>query len=259
MIRSFQLLCLSMIFALSNSAHAMETWTDEAFIERAFKKVVLEDEFRAGTHPLSKWQTPIYYWVNHEVSDQAFHQELVEEHFEQLKLLTDLSIEPAQFEHDANFTVYFTNQSRWKALVSDKMGSEAARNTYHSLCIFGSAISPEDSSIVRSIVIIPVDLAREHGKLLSCVIEETTQALGLRNDSEQSYPSVFNDKTPENFLSPLDVVLIQLMYEPAIESGMTEEELTPLLRVMIEEYDYFGILSNAVNLANDAPLVRQYK
>ncbi|MGX9415936.1 DUF2927 domain-containing protein [Vibrio sp. RC27] len=259
MMRAISLLCFCLLFSLYSSANTTNTWLDTFFVERAFKQVVFNDEFRRGTYPLSKWEKPIHYWVHHDTNDKVFHQELVELHFEQLRELTDLSISKASSEQRANFVIYFTTQSRWKALVNKTMGKESGKHTDNALCLFGSAISQQDYSIARSIVVIPVDRARQHGKLVSCVIEETTQALGLRNDTEQAYPSVFNDASPENYLSPLDVVLIQLMYEPIVESGITETEITPLLREMIDEYRRFGVLSDAVNQANSAPLVKQYK
>jgi hypothetical protein len=255
----FLLIFVCSITASLSDANTVTTWTDKTFVERAFKQVSLQSEYRKGRFPLSKWQSPIRYWFNHDVGNENDHEALAELHFEQLSDLTNLSITQASSEEQANFTIYFTRQSRWKALVTEILGAESAKNTRGSLCMFGNALNTNDASIARAVVIIPVDLAREHGKLISCIIEETTQALGLRNDSELSYPSVFNDRTPEQFLSPLDVILVQLMYEPALQSGMDEAELTPVLQTLIREYQDLGILRNATKQANLAPLVRQFK
>jgi hypothetical protein len=255
----YLILLISALFALSGLAEPFSTWTDSSFVERAFKQVTLKKEFHRGLHPLSKWQSPIRYWIHHEVGDSNLQQQLVELHFDQLRELTHLSITPAETEEQANFTLYFTQQSRWSSLVAQIMGRESVKHTQGSLCLFGNALDEKEASIIRAVVIIPVDLAREHGKLMACIVEETTQALGLRNDSTFSYPSVFNDKTPEQFLSPLDVILIQLMYEPAIESGMEDAELTPVLQRLIWEYKKYNILKNAAHQANQAPLVKHYR
>lgn len=263
MIRPFIIRYLTLfncfLFSSSGVAQSLPTWTDSAFVERAFKHVALKKEFHDGLYPLSKWQSPIRYWIRHDVGDITLQQQLVELHFDQLRDLTHLSISQAETEDQANFTLYFTKQSRWTQLVAEIMGRESVKHTQGSLCLFGNVIDQEDYSIQRAVVIIPVDLAREHGKLMACIVEETTQALGLRNDSTLSYPSVFNDKTPEEFLSPLDVILIKLMYEPALESGMESSELTPLLQRLIWEYNKYDLLKNAAAQANRAPLIRYYR
>jgi hypothetical protein len=245
---------------MTNSSLAREQkWLNEAFVRNAFLQVTLRSEYRKGLFPLSKWQKPIKYWFNHDVADEAFHETLTELHFEQLRQLSHLDISRAKSEDEANFSIYFTHQSHWKSLVAKTMGEKSAQLTDGALCLFGLSINRDNDDINNAVIVIPVDMAREHGKLLSCIIEETTQSLGLRNDSEQAYPSVFNDKTPDDFLSPLDVILIKLMYEPMIKSGMTERALSPLLTQLISEYKLDGVLDNATQIARDAPLVKEYR
>lgn len=44
--------------------------------------------------------------------------------------------------------------------------------------------------------------------------------MGLPNDSDQVFPSVFNDHSIDSFLSPLDYLLLRILYAPELKSGM---------------------------------------
>jgi len=103
-------------------------------------------------------------------------------------------------------------------------------------------------------IIIPVDQARSRGKLVACIVEEITQVLGLPNDSDTAYPSIFNDHMPEDLLSPLDVVLLQLLYEPELKPGMTKAQVKPIVRKVLKRYQEAGVLKRAPKAAQQAPL-----
>jgi hypothetical protein len=248
----------SLLLTPETLAREQETWLDKNFIKRAFYEVVLKSEFDIGVRPLAKWSHPVQIYVVHDVPDKALHLDLLKLHLQQLSRLTNLPFSFVKQREQANFVIYFTRQNKWKSIVRQEMGEKSAKNTAGSVCMFGIGVSRIDNSISRAVVIIPVDQAREQGKLVSCIVEEVTQALGLANDSEQAYPSVFNDKTPENYLSPLDIILTRLLYEPAITSGMTKNELDPILNRLIDQYRYHGQLDNANSEAREAPLVQQF-
>jgi hypothetical protein len=64
-------------------------------------------------------------------------------------------------------------------------------------------------------------------------VEELTQVLGLVNDSAKVFPSIFNDRSFNDFLSGLDYVLLKLLYEPEIEAGMRRTELEQQLKLIL--------------------------
>jgi hypothetical protein len=233
-------------------------WLDKSFIKRAFYEVVLKSEYETGVRPLAKWVHPLRVYVIHDVPDKALHLELLKSHFQQLTTLTQLNISFVTERNQANFVVYFTKQSKWKSIVRQEMGEQSAQNTFGSICMFGIGVNRIDNSISKAVAVIPVDQAREHGKLISCIVEEITQALGLANDSDRAFPSVFNDRTPEDYLSPLDVILTRLLYEPEIKPGMTKNQLEPLLNRLIDRYRSNGLLNRASSDATNAPLFRKF-
>ncbi len=77
----------------------------------------------------------------------------------------------------------------------------------------------------------------EHPPLtrLSCVHEEMAQAMGLPNDSPEARPSLFNDSLEFALLTEHDEILLRMLYDPRLRTGMTAEEVRPLLPAIARE------------------------
>jgi hypothetical protein len=71
----------------------------------------------------------------------------------------------------------------------------------------------------------------EHPDLmrLSCLHEEITQGLGLANDSPSARPSIFNDDEEFALLTPMDELMLKMLYDPRLTPGMTEVEARPIV------------------------------
>jgi len=70
---------------------------------------------------------------------------------------------------------------------------------------------------------------------LSCIHEELAQGLGLANDSPQARPSIFNDDEEFAYLTRHDELLLEMLYDPRLEPGMTVDTAAPLVRRIAEE------------------------
>ncbi len=241
-------------FQVSASQEPEQKWRNFPFVEKAFFEVALKSEFKSGQSPLLKWQVPIKYWVKHDVPNQNLHDELLSKHFQHLNQITNLTFTKVNGRSKANMLIFFTQRSLWNDIVKREMGVNSTQNTYGSVCMFNIRANQSTSRITKAVIVIPVDQAREHGKLISCIVEETTQALGLKNDSESAYPSIFNDKTPDSFLTPLDIVLLKLMYSREIKPGMDQTHLKPVLAKKYKEMQRNGELDNALYQAVHSPL-----
>ncbi|WP_412497900.1 DUF2927 domain-containing protein [Vibrio furnissii] len=235
-------------------AWSANTWEDPAFIEQAFVQVALRNEYAAGAKPLVKWHHPIKVWFEHKVADRDLHEALALAQLKHLARVTGHSITQVANRRDANLIWVFTQQSNWKNDVQREMGAAAAKHIYGAVCLGNYRTRSDTHEIVSAAVVIPADQARSHGKLLACVVEEVTQVMGLPNDSEQAYPSIFNDKTPDSLLSPLDVILLKLLYEPALKPGMNEQQVRPILRTLIQRYKKDGVLAQAVQISHSSDL-----
>ena len=63
-----------------------------------------------------------------------------------------------------------------------------------------------------------------------CIIEEITQALGLMNDSGYLFPSIFNDNSRQQRLSPWDRMVIRAHYDRRLRPGMDWSTAEPIVR-----------------------------
>lgn len=250
----------SLFIALfSGPTHATGlTWLDPSFVERAFYSVALEHEYTSGNHPLAKWNQPIRIWLDHRVGDEALHQELAELHVQHLAQITGLSIEFVSKQSQANVHWIYTRESKWTKEAKSALNLRSTQHLNTAICTAGYKTNAT-GHIVSAAIVIPVDLARSRGKLLACVVEEITQALGLPNDSEHAYPSIFNDHTPEELLAPLDVVLLKLLYESELKAGMTLSEVKPVVKRLLREYQKEEILKGATKEARQAPLYELFR
>lgn len=246
-----------LLFITTSPAMAYEqrlTWLDPAFVQQAFLDVALKREYTPGDWQLVKWQQPIKLWVDHKVADKPLHEELINAHLSDLSRITGHPIKRVSARTQANVIWIFTRESQWREDVRNELGKGALLHMHGAICKAGYKLNQQNGSISSAAIIIPVDQAREHGKLLACIVEEMTQIMGLPNDAESAFPSIFNDETPEDLLSPLDVVLLQLLYEPELMPGMTVSQVTPLLKKKIEAYQKQGKLAQAVSIAKSGVL-----
>lgn len=248
------LLAFPLLTMLSfNVASTPLTWLDKTFVENAFYDVALRHEYAQGNKPLAKWKRPIKIWIDHRVGDEELHQELTELHVQHLSQVTQHPIKIVTRESDANVKWIYTRQSQWIAEAKTVLKLKSTQHLNSAICTAGYRTNSK-GEIVYAGIVIPVDQARARGKLVACIVEEITQVLGLPNDSDKAYPSIFNDYTPEDLLSPLDVVLLKLLYEPELKVGMTESEAKPIVRKILKRYSETGVLQQASKAAQQAPL-----
>ncbi|MEL6479550.1 MAG: DUF2927 domain-containing protein [Pseudomonadota bacterium] len=58
----------------------------------------------------------------------------------------------------------------------------------------------------------------------SCLIEEVAQALGPANDLYGLGPSIFNDDAAHIWPTALDLLMLRVLYDPALRTGLTRAE-----------------------------------
>jgi hypothetical protein len=77
----------------------------------------------------------------------------------------------------------------------------------------------------------------EHPDLLRllCIHEEIAQGLGLANDSPGARPSIFNDDEEFALLTRHDELLLRMLYDPRMRSGMTIGQARPLAEAIARD------------------------
>lgn len=248
------LIALTILLATSparagDSAH----WKSVDYLVDAFVDIALGSEHDVRRRQVRKWTTPIHYTLVHQAGDAELHERLIRAHFEHLAALTGLKIAPATSSDAANYLVVLTSESRLKDDLQRHLGWNSAEQREkffrETVCLGTFSSSRRNGRITRAVAIIPVDRARARGKLPACIVEELTQVLGLPNDSDKVYPSVFNDHSTDVFLSGLDVLLLRMLYDPRVANGLEEAELRPLLRTIAAEITRNGGFERAEQAA----------
>lgn len=241
-------LTLPILWILATSASPVwaltPRWQQPDIIEQVFLDVALKSEYSKDPGVVRKWAEPVRVWIDHRVGDKELHQRLVTAHLTHLADITAHDVYQVDRRSRANVVVLFTNQRDWRAEVAQLIGPDAANHLHGAVCV--ASLSADGSGTIRqATVVIPVDQARMHGKLVACIVEELTQVLGLPNDSELAYPSIFNDRTPDDLLSGLDYLLLKILYDRRVLPGMVDSEARGVVREVIREMALSGVIPEA--------------
>ena len=90
-----------------------------------------------------------------------------------------------------------------------------------------------NSGISSSLVIIRNELP--HIMRKACIHEEIAQSLGLTNDSHLARPSVFNDDDEFATLTKFDEILLKILYDKRLHSGISKDKATQIVKNVADE------------------------
>ncbi len=102
-----------------------------------------------------------------------------------------------------------------------------------TFCLVFAFSRASDPSYTRAVAVI----RGEHPDLLrlSCIHEELAQGLGLANDSPVARPSIFNDDEEFGLLTRHDELLLRMLYDRRLKTGMTAMTARPIMNVIARE------------------------
>ena len=97
-----------------------------------------------------------------------------------------------------------------------------------------TSMSAGPNSEIKSALII---IRSELPKLMriACFHEEIAQSLGLTNDSHLARPSIFNDDDEFATLTRLDKILLRILYDNRLKSGISQQNSSQLVRQIAKE------------------------
>jgi len=231
-------------------------WWRPGFIVDSFLEIALKNEHSQRKGEIRKWTSGIRYVFDHRVGDEAFHEQMVVMHLRQLAEITGIPIQPATSMPEVNLQIVFSTEQRLAVELKKDFhfgGQETDYMLRHSVCL-GQFSTTAQGAIRQAIVIIPVDRARASGKLVSCVVEELTQVMGLPNDSASVYPSIFNDQSIYILLTGLDYVLLKTLYDPRLTPGMTSQQAAPVVRKIVDDFHRQHLIERAEQLVGSGEL-----
>lgn len=237
-------LIMAYIACCSLSSASTLHWQNSDFILNSFFEVALGSEYSEEGQFIRKWRKPIRYYFDHQVGDTTLHENLFNKQVRHLQRITGHRFYQVNTAAEANVTVHFMMEKNFRDVVAQGTGISASHHVNSAICL-ASFHNTSAGVIHKGAVYIPIDRARAHGQLVACMVEEITQVMGLPRDSDNVFPSVFNDRSTDVLLSGLDDILLRLLYDPRVKSGMTRRQLLPVLTKIIQEYQRSGIILDA--------------
>ena len=238
------LLALLLLLA-GHSARADERWQSDSYLTESFMAIAMEREYgEARQTRFARWQQPIRLQLVNESGDKPLQADVVKVQAAHLARITGHSI--SMVAAKPNLTLIMTDYSKMKSWANRTMGGDPSVNMAlkEGLCLANFATNAKHE-ISRATIIIPVDYSRAKGRFLDCVVEEFTQVMGLPNDSDKVFPSIFNDNSIDSFLTGLDYVLLKLAYHPALKAGMSSDEVRAALPLAIKDLRAKGEIREA--------------
>ena len=234
-----------LIVLLTTSIYAQEPhWHSPKYIEESFYDIALKNEYKKGDSFLRKWLSPIKIKIVHHIGDQELHTKLLKMHTDNLGQISNHSIQYVDNRDKANLIIYFTKSKLYNPLIKKYIGEQSIPMLKGSVCL-GNFKLDKNNNIKNGLIIIPVDRARYHGKLVSCIVEEITQLMGLPNDSKTVYPTIFSDTNIYSLLTGLDYLLLKLLYQQELISGMTKKDLSTIIPKILSKWKKDGTIANA--------------
>ena len=243
---------LAVFLLLASQASLSEShrWWSLDYLAQSFAEIALKTEYGVKEKTISKWVGPIAFYYDHQVEDQKLHEYLTGLHLRHLTAITGIAFVPVDKKEKADLIILFTQEKFIRSTLQQYMGRNSMQLVNHltrnSVCV-AHIKTTKGGAIKAARVLIPVDRARSHAKLLSCIVEELTQIMGLLNDADTVYPSIFNDKTYNELLTGLDYILLRVLYDDRVKVGMKADEVMPVVHTIIKEYQHRGVIHNAVD------------
>lgn len=244
------------LWLFSHSLLAAPTHTDWKkidYIEKAFIEIALKNEYRQTDMRLIKWQAAIHYqFIYQGLPTNPFLEHLTTTHLKQLQSITSHPVTQAKVI-PPNLTIIFTQDRYYRAAIKRYIQNDSENLSRESNCTAAFRIN-EHHEIIDAKVVIPVDYVMRRGLLPACIVEETTQIMGLPNDSDWVFPSIANDQSKLDLLTGLDYILLKLLYLPSLKPGMSFEQMHPVLLQTLRQWETIGIIKNASQKVKESGL-----
>ena len=129
----------------------------------------------------------------------------------------------------ANVTVTLVRSADLAATVKARYGAAKAKQieqALHPQCLSGIGVD-KSFHIRRAEVILPVDAG--DFTLYDCAYEELLQVLGVVNDDKSVPWTMFNDDVQMGFFDVYDQHLVNILYDPRVQPGMTRTDVDRLM------------------------------
>lgn len=256
---SLCLLLLVLPTAQANQAsllQGIDEWQSPSYIQKAFNEIALKNEYQKTQHRILKWQTPIVYqFIYHDLPQNLDLETLFKKHLKHLHLITQhpiqalTDINTSQLPAQPNLLIHLTRDINYARVIQQVSRTTVKSLARESHCM-GTFRKNGQGAIEQGVIIIPVDHVYSRGLLVSCIVEESTQLMGLPNDSDWVNPSIANDASKVELLTGLDYLFLKILYNPKLKVGMPMSLSQPIIKQIIDELRNEGMIEKAQQEVN---------
>lgn len=201
-------------------------FTDASIVD-AFYKTVFGSEYGGGgwqSRIVKKYVKPVRFYID-DRSGTGRGAEATRFVLSLPSLIYGLETSVVDNPSRANFRVYIIRRSDYRDIVSTRIYRNRSASFAPGKCLV--RLISGRRGISRSDAVIVAD----EGDFLfhRCMVEEILQGLGPVNDNVSLTESVFNDRSKHATFTLHDRYLLNMLYDPRIEPGMTIRDVHPLL------------------------------
>jgi hypothetical protein len=145
--------------------------------------------------------------------------------------IAGLNVTVVERAEAANFRVFIVDRADYSAVVAEEIYDRPSSAFAPGKCLV--RVVSGRNGITRSDAVIVAD----EGDFLfrRCMAEEILQGLGPANDDAALAESVFNDASRHASFTRFDRYLLNMLYHPAIEPGMTKMQVQRVLPEVLAE------------------------
>jgi hypothetical protein len=210
-------------------AAEQKTFTDKEIIDGFFKVTFgAELQFRGQVERIRKYDRPVRVFIENRAKPDR-RAEFAGVIADIKARVQHLDIAVTEKHSEANVTVRLVRDRDLPRTFRKAFGRTRANRIMRSLdpqCLSGFR-KDDRFRIVHSDVILAVDA----GDFIfrDCAYEEMLQALGPINDTSSVPWTMFNDDVELGFFGVYDQHLLNILYDPRIEAGMTRAQVRALL------------------------------
>jgi hypothetical protein len=216
-------LIVAILFALPTPARA---FTDAELID-AFERTVFGSEYQSfgwQSFLVKKFPGPVRVFVDDRSSAQrgneiaTFVRSLPDD-------IAGLDIGVVEDPSESNYRIFVVDRIAYHDVVAGEVYGRPSSAFTPGRCLV--RVVSTSAGISRSDAVIVAD----EGDFLfhRCMIEETLQGLGPVNDDRSLDESVFNDRSSHATFTNFDRHILNMLYHPLIEPGMTKLEARRVL------------------------------
>ncbi len=206
-------------------------------VARQFEAAAFGNDFGPGSLILLRWEVPIrFHLVAFEkVIDSMFYSDVLMQFRSDLR---DVFYWPFSHMHereDANVIIALLKRERFSELIDTLPTKPPYSNKLaNTTACFGVLYrDPESGRIDRALVGVATNISDKLKR--ECIPEEIFQSLGLPGDACHYRPSLICEFDRYSGIQAADKLMLDVLYDSSLTTGMTKEEAMPIVRRLIKE------------------------